>query len=304
MLKHLILSAISLVVTVCVNAASPIDSLAMRVTEGTSEGRIIFDHVDSSGEFFEIDSLAPGKVAIRGNSDLSMAVGLDWYLKYVAGIHIAWDNLTEPLPEKLPMPSRPIRQSASVDRRYYLNYCTFSYSMPFWDEDRWMKEIDWMALHGINMPLAMTGIESVWRNLLLRLGYSEEEVGEFISGPAYFAWWQMNNLEGWGGPLHEQWYERQEILQKKILARMRSLGMQPVFPGYSGMVPRNIGSKLGLDINDPGRWCGFQRPAFLSTTEARFDSIADLYYEELTRLYGTAPYYSMDPFHEIGRAHV
>lgn len=32
-----------------------------------------------------------------------------------------------------------------------------SYSMAYWDWDRWEAEIDWMALHGINLPLAFTG---------------------------------------------------------------------------------------------------------------------------------------------------
>ncbi len=29
--------------------------------------------------------------------------------------------------------------------------------MPYWDWERWEKEIDWMAVHGINMPLALVG---------------------------------------------------------------------------------------------------------------------------------------------------
>lgn len=280
-------------------AAAPIDSLAARVTENTSAGRIIFKEVPGAEDFFEIKA-DDGRVLIEGNNAVSMAVGLNWYLKYVAGIHISWNNLTQPLPEVLPLPDKPIRHRASVADRYYLNYCTHSYSMAFWDEDRWMKEIDWMALHGVNMPLAMTGIETVWRNMLRKLGYTDGEIGEFISGPGFFAWWQMNNLEGWGGPLPDQWYTDRAELQKKILSRMRSLGIKPVLPGYVGMVPRNIGKKLGYAIDDPGLWCGFPRPAFLSTNDEHYDSIADLYYKELTALYGEAPYYSMDPFHEGG----
>lgn len=78
------------------------------------------------------------------------------------------------------------------------------------------------------------------------------------------------------------------------------LGIEPVFPGYAGMVPRNIGEKLGYQIADPGKWCGFPRPAFLSTEDEHFDSFAAMYYEELEKLYGKAKYYSMDPFHEGG----
>ncbi len=296
-----ILTFIALIIAAAIPAMAlePIDSLALRVTEGTSAGKIEFRQVHSDQDFFQISS-DNGKVVIEGNNPVSMAVGLNWYLKYVAGIHLSWNQLTAPLPDPLPLPKGVERHNASVDHRYYLNYCTYSYSMPFWDEDRWMKEIDWMALHGINMPLSIIGIETVWRNLLRRYGYSDEEIGRFISGPAYFAWWLMNNLEGWGGPLPEDWYDNQAALQKSILQRMRSLGLNPVFPGFAGMVPSNSDEKLGLNVTNPGLWCGFPRPSFLSPEDPRFDELADAYYKELTDLYGTAPYYSMDPFHEGG----
>ncbi|MBT9899022.1 alpha-N-acetylglucosaminidase [Bacteroides thetaiotaomicron] len=289
--------------TSCQSTSAPIDSLAARVTENTSKDQILFrlvtDEADPAKDYFEIDS-KDGKVLITGNSDLSLATGLNWYLKYVAGIHLSWNNPSQKLPEVLPLPQKKIRQATAMKNRYYLNYCTYSYSMAFWDWERWEKEIDWMAMHGINMPLSITGMEVVWYNLLKRIGYTTEEINEFISGPAFMAWWQMNNLEGWGGPNPDSWYRQQEALQKKIIARMRELGIEPVFPGYAGMVPRNIGEKLGYQIADPGKWCGFPRPAFLSTEDEHFDSFAAMYYEELEKLYGKAKYYSMDPFHEGG----
>lgn len=192
------------------------------------------------------------------------------------------------------------RHETDLKLRYDFNYCTFSYTMAFWDWNRWQKEIDWMALHGINMPLAAVGTECVWRNMLLKLGYSEEEVGKFIAGPAFLAWWEMNNLEGWGGPLPQNWYKQQETLQKKILARMKEMGMKPVLPGYCGMVPHDAKKRLGLNVTDAGKWNGYQRPANLSPTDSRFTEIADLYYKELTKLYGKSDFYSMDPFHESG----
>jgi len=36
-------------------------------------------------------------------------------------------------------------------------YVACSYSMTFWDWERWEAEIDWMALQGINLPLAFSG---------------------------------------------------------------------------------------------------------------------------------------------------
>ena len=135
---------------------------------------------------------------------------------------------------------------------------------------------------------------------MTKLGYTKDEINEFIAGPAFQGWWLMNNLEGWGGPNPDSWYKQRETLQKQILKRMREYGIRPVLPGYSGMVPHNAKERLGLNVSDPGLWCGYRRPAFLQPTDPRFNEIADLYYKEMSRLYGKADFYSMDPFHEGG----
>ncbi len=276
------------------------EALLERIAPG-SKGRISFELQNSSSpevDFFEI-SMKNGRPHIAGNNSVSVATGLNWYLKHFCGINLTWNNMQTSLPEVLPEVKLPVRKETPLTMRYDFNYCTFSYSMPFWDWTRWEKEIDWMALHGINMPLAIVGMESAWRNMLLRLGYSEKEVGEFIAGPAFLAWWAMNNLEGWGGPLPASWYRDQEALQKKILARMNSLGMTPVLPGYCGMMPHDAASRLGLDVIEGNPWNGYVRPSNLLPTDPKFDEIADIYYDELTKLYGKAKYYSMDPFHEM-----
>lgn len=50
----------------------------------------------------------------------------------------------------------------------------------------------------------------------------------------------MGNIRGWGGSLSRQWHQRSVELQKKILERMRSLGIIPVLPAFAGHVPRAI----------------------------------------------------------------
>lgn len=286
-----------------VSSYGGIDSLAMRVTEGTSEGRIHFRHIvsDCNRDTFYVTVAPDGKsVEIGGNNTVSMAVGLNRYLRDVARVHISWNNLTQPLPSELPLPEETFTGGTGMKDRYYLNYCTLSYSMPFWDFDRWEKEVDWMALHGVNMCLAGIGMEPVWRSVLLQLGYDSDEIGSFIPGPGYRAWWLMNNLEGWGGPVTEEWYDDSRVLQQQVIDRMRELEIEPVLPGYAGMIPHDAGSKLGIDVADPGLWCGFIRPAFIMPGNEVFDRVADLYYNTLDSLYGKVRYYSMDPFHEGG----
>lgn len=281
-------------------ATSPIAGLLERIDKGASR-KFVTRVVPSQTDFFELDQQGD-KVVVRGNNYVSLATGINWYLKYYAGIHLTWDGMTACLPEVLPPVKQKERHETTLTKRYDLNYCTFSYSMAFWDWARWEKEIDWMALHGVNLSLALTGTESVWRNVLLKLGYSREEVNEFVAGPAFLAWWLMNNLEGWGGPDPESWYVQQEALQKKIVQRMRAFGIEPVLPGYCGMVPHNAKERLGLNVADPGTWCSYRRPAFLQPEDERFEEVAALYYGELTRLYGKASYYAIDPFHEGGNS--
>lgn len=277
--------------------SNPVNGLLERIDPGASK-KFIIQVKKGQSDFFELDQKGD-KVVIRGNNYVNIATGLNWYLKYYAGIHLSWNGMTAKLPESLPKVSTPVRKETNLSLRYDFNYCTYSYTMAFWDWKRWEKEIDWMALHGINLPLAVVGQECVWKNMLEKLGYTKEEINKFIAGPAFLAWWAMNNLEGWGGPNPDSWYTQQEALQKKILKRMREYGIEPVFPGYSGMVPHDANKKLGLNVTEPALWNGFTRPAFLLPTDSRFNEIASLYYKELEKLFGKANYYSMDPFHEL-----
>ena len=269
--------------------------------DGTSEKFVIRtdSKISADGKETFVIKAEEGKPCIIGSTVSALTTGINWYLNHNAHINISWNQLTVNLKDKeLPVPETIEKHICSADYRYYLNYCTFSYSMSVWTWERWEKEIDWMALHGINMPLQIVGLDVVWRNLLVKdLGYTEDEVGKFIAGPCFQAWWGMNNLEGWGGPNPSWWYERQETLARKIVSRQRELGMKPVLPGYSGMVPSDI-SRKGYKANSQGKWCGFVRPYILDPNTEAFAEIATKYYKRLAEVMGTSEYYSMDPFHE------
>ena len=279
-------------------SANPISGLLERIDKGASK-KFLIQQQKSEIDFFELDQKGD-KVVIRGNNYVSIATGINWYLKYHVGIHLSWNGMTADLPEVLPSVIHKERYETNLPYRYAYNYCTFSYSMAFWDWERWQQEIDWMAMHGVNLSLALTGAETVWKNVLTKLGYSKDEINEFVSGSGFTAWWLMNNLEGWGGPNPDSWYIQQEELQKKSVKRMREYGIHPVLPGYCGMVPHNAKEKLGLNVADPGLWCSYNRPAFLQPEDERFKEISSIYYKELTKLYGKSKFYAMDPFHEGG----
>lgn len=258
-----------------------------------------------------------GKPCIKGNTQLSVATGINWYLNHYAHINLTWNNLTTDLSGvTLPVPTSEEKHVCSADYRYNFNTCTFSYSMAFWTWERWQHEIDWMALHGINAPLNLVGLEVVTRKFLEELGVSEADIDAYIAGPGFMAWFAMNNLEGWGSTVNatevtmngnpDWWYTRQEKLCKQMLQRMRELGMQPVIPGFSGQVPYNLKNYNNIpnfnttDIVNSSAWGGFSpHPGVVNPSTTSYETLATIYYKHLHDVMGMSEFYSMDPFHEM-----
>ncbi|THU57889.1 hypothetical protein C4D60_Mb03t08330 [Musa balbisiana] len=183
------------------------------------------------------------EILIRGTTAVEISSGLHWYLKYWCGAHISWDKTGGVQLASVPPPGSLARvdgEGVKVERpvpwSYYQNVVT-SNSYVWWDWRRWEKEIDWMALQGINLPLAFTGQEAIWKKVFKGFNVSSDDLNDFFGGPAFLAWARMGNLHGWGGPLSQNWLNQQLLLQKQILSHMVELGMTPVLPSFSGNVP-------------------------------------------------------------------
>ena len=252
----------------------------------------------SGKDEFEIESKS-GKIILRGSSGVAVASALYHYLTEYAHCQITWNGTNLSLPEKLPVVPAKINKATVYNYRYNLNYCTFNYSMSWWDWERWQKEIDWMALHGINMPLAITGEEYTWLEVYKDMGFSENELKDFFSGPAYFGWFWMGNLDGWGGPLPLKWMESHKTLQQQIVKRERELGMKPVLPAFTGHVPAAFKKKFPKAQLKATNWTnGFGDTYILDSQDPLFAEIGKKFLDKQTKLYGTDHLYSADTFNE------
>lgn len=260
-----------------------------------------FEQNEDALDYFEISN-DNGKIKIKGNSGVSLAVGLNHYLKYYCKVNICQVGDRVVMPDSVVPVEATVRKETKTTVRYAYNYCTLSYSMAFWGEKEWRDELDWLALNGVNVVLDLTAQEEVFRRFLSYLGYTHEEILKFIAGPSYYAWAYMANLSGFGGPLHDSWfYERTELARKNHLA-MRKLGMYPCLQGYCGMVPNDIlNHKEDADVIPQGTWCSFDRPTMLRTTSPCFKEYAKLFYKAQSEVYGDySKFYATDPFHEGG----
>ena len=103
------------------------------------------------------------------------------------------------------------------------------------------------------------------------------------------------------GPVHDLCFEERTQLARRNHLIMKKLGMQPVLPGYSGMVPTDIKKyDPEAEIIPQGTWGGMQRPAMLKTDTETFSRYAQMFYKAQKEVFGDAMYFAADPFHEGG----
>lgn len=279
-----------------------IRGLARRVVP-TWADRLEFSVTPSPVDAFSLEE-DHGKVHISGNNVNSMAAGLNYYLKYYAHTFVSWYK-EDPvqLPSSMPPVPEKITRQARAKDRFFLNYCTYGYTMPWWNWQDWEHFIDWMALNGVNMPLAITGQEAVWYQVWKSFGLTDSQIRNFFTGPAYLPWYRMANIDAWDGPLPKDWLDGQLKLQQRILARERSLGMKPVLPAFAGHVPAALKSKYpSAKINSLGKWGGFPEAyhsSFLDPLDPLFKKIQHAFLTRQTALFGTDHIYGADPFNEV-----
>lgn len=241
-----------------------------------------------------------GSLVVKGSSPSAICYAFNKYLRYACGSMVTWGGKHLELPEI--WPDWQEKATSPYQFRYFLNVCTFGYTAPYWDWNRWSEELDWMALHGVNMPLASVASEAIARRVWVRLGLSEEEADAFFTGPAHLPWHRMGNLNAFDGPLTNSWHESQIALQHKILDKMRALGMEPIAPAFAGFVPPAFMKKHPEIKANQLLWGGFDvayNACVLAPDSPYFQEIGKLFIQEWEKEFGDAKYYLSDSFNEM-----
>lgn len=232
--------------------ATYVSSIHFKLDKVTIKGFDVYivecnvDFDEPSGKEVDDDSsyvIVSYSINITSPTSSGCAAGLLRYLRDICEVDMYWSDMTlGRVPSTPPLFDQVLTGASSLQYRYYMNVCTFSYSYVWWDWTRWEQELDWMALHGINTALAFTGQEYLWTKAYIQLGLDESDLDDFFAGPAFLAWGRMGNIQGtWTGrPLPTSWKKMQWELQKRIVRRMRELGIKPILPSFAGFVPRAI----------------------------------------------------------------
>ncbi len=250
-------------------------------------------------ETFKIEA-KNGKLKIGGSSPVAICYAFHTYLREGCQSMKTWSGQHLNLPKQWPDYEK--EQTTPYDKRYFLNVCTFGYTTPYWDWNRWEKEIDWMALRGVNMPLATVASEAIAERVWLRMGLTKEEVREFFTAPAHLPWHRMGNLNTWDGPLSDNWQAGQIAMQHQIIDRMRQLQMEPIAPAFAGFVPMAFAQKHPDTNFKHLMWGGFDdkfNAYVLPPDSPYFEEIGKLFIEEWEKEFGKTTYYLSDSFNEM-----
>lgn len=182
---------------------------------------------------------------------------------------------------------------------------TFSYTAAFWNWTDWELELDWLALRGVNLPLAWVGQEKILVEAFLEVGFTEAEIASYLSGPAFQAWNRFGNIQGsWDGGLPMEWIDAQFALQKNITQRMVELGMTPVLPCFTGFVPRALDDVLpGAEAVNGTAWEDFPAQytnvTFLEPSDPNFTILQKSFISKQTEAYGNITHiYTLDQYNE------
>ncbi|MFD3807025.1 alpha-N-acetylglucosaminidase [Streptomyces sp. NPDC058619] len=246
---------------------------------------------------------AAGAVTVRGSTGATLLTGVGWYLQHVAGVDIGWpgDSIGM-LPATLPAVPAPVTRSAVVPHRYALNDTDDGYAGPYRSFEEHQRQIDLLALHGVNEVFVQVGAEYPYYRALQGFGYSAAELRAWIPGPGHQSWWLLQNLSGFGGPVTERLMRERAALGGRIAEQLRGLGMTPVLPGYFGTVPPEFTARNpGAGTVPQGDWAGFDRPDWLDPATAAFGKLAAAYYAEQRAVFGDSTMYRMSPLHEGGQ---
>ena len=243
--------------------------------------------------------IANDRLSAEGSSPVALVHGLVQVLQRQGRVSISWEG--DRIGSLARLPALDTGQVTSpFALRNYLNTCTYGYTSPWWGWDRWSREIDWMAARGIDAPLALEGQEWVWAALWREQGLGEQAIRDGLSAAPFLPWQRMGNIAGYRAPLSAHWIARKRLLQKRILARMRELGMKPILPAFSGYVPEAFAkAHPEARIYRMRPWEGFPGTYWLDPSDPLFPRLARRFIELYTAEYGRGEYYLADAFNEM-----
>lgn len=250
----------------------------------------VFTKLDAK-EPHAVVSADNGKILISATDENRAAAAVGRYIREIAKGH--WSRSGNRVPSEWPLPTKPLFVKSVLPHLHAYNYCVFSYSFAFYGKEDWRKNLDRLALSGFTSALVVAGNMKVWQLFLRDAGFSEEQIAAYIPDEMAQSWVNCGVMEGLGAPLPPERIDEEAELGRWLVAEMRSLGIEPMLQGFTGLLPNSATEVITGDkwpdakIYNQGHWAGgLKRPILLDATTKSYSKLAKLWYKRLYEVYG------------------
>lgn len=260
--------------------------------------QLSIESLPSSKLYFRLEDDGDKNVVITASTASELSAGVGYYLRHYCNMTLGWPQgggSRIVIPNEWPkIGATPLQKTRSVPWSYFMNVCTHSYSLVWYDQDDWEVFIDWMSLTGINVMLALTGQEQIQYETFQKFGLEDNDIRSWFNGPAFLTWSRGQNEYGSKicGPLPKSWMMDQFNLQRSfILPRLRDLGIIGQLPGFQGNVPVQM-----KDLHNDTNMTEQGATAWMNSLDPLYGEVADVYMNTLIESFGTDHWYQLDGY--------
>lgn len=248
-------------------------------------------------DLYEIEA-ENGSVILRASSDSAFAAGYYRYLRDFCDMDLSPCGNTEVYAAGEPrLPKKKIVQHLRYGLRLAMDYDVYAHDAYAWDWDRWERELDFLAMQGVNAAYMPVGQEAVWYYAALDMEIKREDAMVYLSNPCYYPLQLSGKLDSFLSVTDTNFLKAQIALGQQIVTRMREIGIEPILPAFSGHAPKYLkGYFPHAAMFFVTSYEGFPFTYRIVPTDPLFGKVAAALQKRQTDYFGTAKYYMADPF--------
>lgn len=276
-------------------------NLVLRNTPRIADSFVFEDCESSAGcDYYEV--LAREKsIVIKGNNNIAKAMGYYRYLKEYCNVLITSGDYDISYIKTAPLPESKIVYSVTQKLRLSFTYERYAAEIDGWGFDRWEKELDFMAMCGVNAPLILIGSDGVLYKTLMEFRFKKENALEFIAGSSYFYRQLQGNIFGYLPVYSVDYFEKKIEIGSKVTARAKELGMSPIHQGFISAVPFSFRRNYTkTDLIKRPVWNQFPPAMTIEPTDSvHIEVFQKAYLEKQRELLGEVHNYLFDPLVDV-----
>lgn len=240
-------------------------------------------------------------IVIAGSNNIAKAMGYYRYLKDYCNVLIVNGEYDISYIKNAPLPEDKISCTVSQKIRMAFTYERYAAEVDSWGFDRWEKELDFLAMHGVNTPLILTGSDGVLYKTLMEFRFKKETALEFIAGSHYYYHQLKGNLFGFLPVCSVDYFDKKIEVGKRATQRAKELGMSPVHQGFMAAVPFSFRRNYTkTDLIKRPMWNQFPPAMTIEPTdEIHINVFQKAYLEKQRELLGEVHNYLFDPIADV-----